>query len=335
MSGDDATLYRAHHAKLKASALRLLHDPAAAEDVASEALARGWSRRDTFTDDDGFAAWTWRVARNLCIDQLRGRHRVISLDTVGDRPDDTADVSTPIEREEERRFVRAAFARLTDRHRTVLYLREVEGVEYPELARRMGMSQDNARQVVNRARRGLRDALKMVADGALGIVLWLRLRTRDSADRLTAAGQPALARIAEAAAVLALAGGLAAIPGTATIEPDEAPSTRVRAEHLRAERPFARPVADAPVASAGSNIGGGRGSRPGVWVGVDREDGSAGVRASVPMGDAGQEDVFVNVWREHEEAPSVILSVTDEVVNGTCIALAPACDVLEPGVGTP
>jgi RNA polymerase sigma-70 factor (ECF subfamily) len=321
--------YRAHLLRLRASALRVLRDPAAADDVAAEALARAWLRRESFESDDAFAAWTWRVARNLCVDHLRGRRRTISLDEVADRADERADVSASIELEEERRFVRTAFSRLDDRHRTVLYLRDVEGVGYDEIARRMGTTTDNARQVTTRARAGLRHALRLVADGLVGILLWLRLRARGAGERLAAATQPSLVRFVEAAAMLAIAGGLLLVPGSNPIEPDP---PRERPGDARAtHRDVGRRVEPVPVSDAGGGrVGAGGGL---VDAGVDRERGSAEVHARVPT-PAGDEDVWVRAWREGGEAPSVVLGIVDAVSAAVCAPVVSLCGLSDGVAGS-
>lgn len=300
----------------------ILRDEAAAEDVASETLVRAWARHDTFVSDDHRGAWCWRVARNLCFDQLRGRRRVIALDDVGERPDDGEDAIAPLEREEEHRYVRLAFGKLNERHREALYLREVEGVAYEELARRMGTSQEGARQVVVRARQGLRRMLETVANGSLGVVAWVRTRARGMADRAASLAHPSLGRLVEAVAVLAVVGAVTFTPeGTA---PEDRPAReRGRAPRASAAVPVPRDAARAPAVLPPD-----AGDGPALVAARTGRPGEADVRATVPLGPAGDEEVFVRTWREDGDSPSVVLDLLDAVVAEACGLLGDGCEGL-------
>lgn len=310
---DDAALYRCHHDRLRCLAVRIVRDEATAEDVASETLARGWSRRAEFADDDAFSAWTYRVARNLAIDHMRRRKRFVSLDAIGDRSDDTIDITAPLEREEEHRFVRAAFASLTDRHREALYLREIEGVEYEELARVIGTSPDSARQVVTRARKGLRRMIELVAEGTLGTILWVRVRVRHATERVAHVGV-GFGRAIEAALALGIAGSLAVLPAAAV------PGRLDAALEVRAP--------GHGNAIVGARPGDARGEDPharrALIARIERS-GEGEVRARVPLGPAGEQEVWARAWREGEQTPSRVLTVLDEGTDAACAQAATTC----------
>jgi len=63
-------------------ALKMLHDPQAAEDLVQEAFVRVWQQAGSFDPKRGrFASWFLSVVHNLCIDQLRKKRLIaISLD---------------------------------------------------------------------------------------------------------------------------------------------------------------------------------------------------------------------------------------------------------------
>src|SRR5438093_674126 len=127
-SDDFGAWYLLHHDRLRAWCRKRLFDDAAAEDVAQEALTRVWQQRDRFTNLESATPWLWCVARNLCTDVQRGRLRLVTSESVPERPDENADPARPIEVEEERQAVRAALSEVSGRHREVLYLRDVHGM---------------------------------------------------------------------------------------------------------------------------------------------------------------------------------------------------------------
>lgn len=135
-----------HADSLKAYATRLLGDSIAAEDVAQDsflALYRHLNQVPTAA----FRPWLFRVARNLCLDQLRRRKFKLSLfrdlqkdddqpftpsDLDGARPDEVA------ESREANQAIEKAIADLPMKFREAFVLCEVEGLSYEDAAAVMG-----------------------------------------------------------------------------------------------------------------------------------------------------------------------------------------------------
>ncbi|MGH2829854.1 MAG: RNA polymerase sigma factor [Actinomycetota bacterium] len=329
--------YRTHRASLRAMCARMLRDDALAEDIAQESLLRAWARRDQFADGVDVGPWLRTVARNLAIEVLRTRGRMVpSSDALPDHPDDTADPVLPLEMADERQAVRDALASLSERHQSLLVARDVEGVCYTELASREGLSEDATRAVLFRARRILRSRF-LAASRAIGAVaVWLRVRGRNAADRLTApALQSAVAALAPAAmglvvAITIAAGGRQAPEAQgATV----APTAAVRAE--------AATTAGAVFAQAGAESAATAHSRglTGVDASIDRRGGAA-VRARARNPVTGEDEyVWTRVWREQGGGDSVVLSTVDDAAGLTCRESPQACetvdDLIDPSGGTP
>ena len=160
--------YRAHNRPLQSYCTRFLQDTAAAADVTQEALLRAWTRRHEFASDAHVRPWLWRVARNLCIDTIRARQRVVPSESLPDQAGEGGDPFAPFEQEDDRQAVQLAMGALSERHRHLLYLREVQGVGYDELAAQMGVTNEGARAVLFRARRCLQQSLERLGDDDAG-----------------------------------------------------------------------------------------------------------------------------------------------------------------------
>ena len=132
-----------------------------AEDLAGdtcEALVKGLPR---LRNPQTFEAWFWRVARSKFYDQLRRKQRgapPVERDAVHEDP------SEGLVMADEHADVRTAFAGLSVRDRELLWMREVAGLPYTDVAGRFSLKQGAARIAVMRARQRLAEALSELED---------------------------------------------------------------------------------------------------------------------------------------------------------------------------
>lgn len=149
---DPVTMVAFHRAlaeysdSLKTFAARLLGDSIAAEDVAQDAFLALY-RHLHQVPTAAFRPWLFRVARNLCLDQLRRRKFKLSLFRDLQRDEDhpftpvDLDSSTPeteIQSKEARAAIEAAIEELPLKFREAFLLCEVEGLSYEDAAAVMG-----------------------------------------------------------------------------------------------------------------------------------------------------------------------------------------------------
>jgi len=123
---------------------RMLGDPHRAEDMAQEAFARVFAKRKEYRPNGRFSTFLWRVALNLCYDELRRlkRRQETSLDLetsevlAGLECVSAADLSPDeqLVEEEQSRLVRQALQQLPELYRTVIVLRHYENLKFREIA---------------------------------------------------------------------------------------------------------------------------------------------------------------------------------------------------------
>lgn len=153
--------------------LRMLGDPASAEDVAQDAFIRAWQRLETFRGGS-FRSWLFTIAANRARDELRRRRRrpALSLDEARDDPD-RADIDPPdagptahelVEQAELRRALEAALRTLPDDWREVVVLADIQGLNYAEVATVTGIPVGTVKSRLSRARGRLRDVIRDSAE---------------------------------------------------------------------------------------------------------------------------------------------------------------------------
>ena len=126
------------------------------------AFCKLWPRRDTINDEAKAEALTGITVRNICIDRTRKRE----LPTVPlDEEHDSVDTETTYkEREERYNTVKAIIDNeLTELQRTIVELKEIEGLEIEEIARRQNMTESAVRMNLSRARNKIRECYRKEA----------------------------------------------------------------------------------------------------------------------------------------------------------------------------
>lgn len=142
---------------------RMVGDRAWAEDLTQDAFIRAHQHLNRLGPPYDFKSWIYRIAGNLALDGLRRSHREVPLPDWDSGEPEPADTRPAVDPEEQARQaeIRAAVWRtlhqLPDVYRQVLVLRELEGLSYQEIATATGLSLDNVRVTLHRARQTFRD----------------------------------------------------------------------------------------------------------------------------------------------------------------------------------
>lgn len=147
---------RAHGTRIMRTALRILGNRADAEDVAQETFLRLHRRGIQFESDASLAAWLYRVAVNLCLDRTRARKPSAELRDL--RSPGISAESAAI-RQQSRDILLAALEELPARERAAVVLREIEGLETPEVAEILGVAEATVRSQISKAVSKLRARL--------------------------------------------------------------------------------------------------------------------------------------------------------------------------------
>lgn len=143
-----------------------------AEDAMQEALLKTYRYVGRIREPEAFRPWLYRTVRNACLMGRRRRAgepaRLQSLDEIRPGPDGgmLPDVPHPGKNPEQladnaslRRRLRKALRRLPGPYRAIVFLREMEGLSTREVAKVMGISEDNVKTRLHRARLQLQTEL--------------------------------------------------------------------------------------------------------------------------------------------------------------------------------
>ena len=154
----------------------MVKDHGRAEDVTQEIFVSALRRMRETEQPLAFKPWLYQIAKNGCIDAFRRSKRTeeVSYDAdeglapadhsrlVGTGPTPDAAVASKQDIE----HLCGAFGGLSETHHEILVLRELEGLSYAEIGRRMGMSRPAVESTLFRARRRLTEEFDDIVSGA-------------------------------------------------------------------------------------------------------------------------------------------------------------------------
>ena len=163
-------LVRRYVTRLSRVAQSITHTREDAEEIVQNALVKAFANLYRFRGDSRFYTWLVRIAINEGLMKRRGRRmKVVSIDDRVDN-EDGANIAelkdqgpTPEEscwRGELRSILRASISQLRPAHRSVLQLRDVEGLSTEETAQALNLSRSAVKTRLRRARIILRNSLE-------------------------------------------------------------------------------------------------------------------------------------------------------------------------------
>ena len=153
-----------HGPGLRALAFRLLGNRDRMDDALQEAYVRAFRGLGRFRGESAPATWLYRIAYNVCIEELRRarRLRLVQLDEV----DEPADASSEIaETVAVRAGLAEALAELAPEDRAAVLLVDAQGFDYRSAAEILGVPEGTIASRLNRARASLRRALEDPREG--------------------------------------------------------------------------------------------------------------------------------------------------------------------------
>ncbi len=159
--------------KMLSFAFRILRDSHEAEDAVQEALLKAYRKIDTFSKEASFSTWVFTILNHVCLDILRkkkrhGEDKHMSLHQES-KDEENYEVQIedtspgPEEAYRQKKAMEAvsdAIETLSEEHRVMIVLRDVQGMDYEEIAKITGLPPGTVKSRINRARLALRKILE-------------------------------------------------------------------------------------------------------------------------------------------------------------------------------
>jgi RNA polymerase sigma-70 factor, ECF subfamily len=163
VKADDTALYeiimRRYNQRLYRVARAILHEDGEAEDVMQDAYVRAYQHLDQFAGRAAFSTWLIRIAVHEALSRLRLRNRNQPLEETGQDGEPYMNVAETSPNPEESasraelsHLLEEAVLGLPEQYRTVIMLRDIEGLSTAETAAALELTEDNVKVRLHRGR---------------------------------------------------------------------------------------------------------------------------------------------------------------------------------------
>ena len=136
------------------TAYHLVVDYEDARDIAQQTFLKVWNSLKNYDSAKPFGAWITKIAANCAIDSLRARKISEPL------PEIPLSSTNPESSQDIRKIFLRIAPLLPDRQRIVLVLREIEGMEFRDIARTMNCTESTVRNLLSQAKESFRKRVR-------------------------------------------------------------------------------------------------------------------------------------------------------------------------------
>ena len=145
-------------------ALRITLNTAEAEDIVQDTLIKVWDKRDGWDEIESIEAFSMTICRNLALDRIKkAENQNGSLDAISfEAPDATSNPYEQMIQKDRIELIKKLVDSLPERQRSCMQLRDFEGKPYREIAAILGITEEQVKVNIFRARQAIKTKFKEV-----------------------------------------------------------------------------------------------------------------------------------------------------------------------------
>jgi RNA polymerase sigma factor (sigma-70 family) len=147
--------------KLLHFAFQMLHDTGEAEDTVQEVILKLWKIRDSLESYNSLEAFSMKITRNWCLDRLKAK-KPVYIEGYQKGFDSVAADENPqkqMEKKDRLKILSMVLEKMPEQQRQIIQLRDIEGLEFEQIAEIMDTNVNALRVSLSRARNRMREEL--------------------------------------------------------------------------------------------------------------------------------------------------------------------------------
>ena len=143
-------------------ALRITLNTAEAEDIVQDTLIKVWDKRDGWDEIESIEAFSMTICRNLALDRIKkAENQNGSLDAISfEATDATSNPHEQMIQKDRIELIKKLVDSLPERQRSCMQLRDFEGKPYREIAAILGITEEQVKVNIFRARQAIKTKFK-------------------------------------------------------------------------------------------------------------------------------------------------------------------------------
>lgn len=151
--------------KLHRFAMRFLNDEDEAKDAIQDVFLKLWQKKEKLENVQNIEAFAMQMTRNRCLDILRDRkNKPAASATMQIVKTDATDVHLQVELSDSAKLIKRLVNELPDLQRKIMQMKDIDQLEYEEIAEITNMEMNAIRVNLSRARKKVRDEFVKLND---------------------------------------------------------------------------------------------------------------------------------------------------------------------------
>ncbi len=162
-------LYARYARQVYRFSYHMLGDADEADDIKQDTFLKAYQALHGFRGDCGLQTWLLKIAGNLCRDRLKSRARRGEIELIPEIADNLhdpvgigTDPAAALERKHLQDTVHRVLGGLPEAQRVLIILRDIEGLNYQQIATVLGCSVSSVKLRLFRARRGFKERMESI-----------------------------------------------------------------------------------------------------------------------------------------------------------------------------
>lgn len=146
--------------KLYSICLRVLQNQHEAKDCLQDVFVKLWTKREYLMEVKSVAAFATTVTKNLCLDRIKLRKPTVDIDSTLYVESSFYASEQAVHEDNRLALVDKAVAQLPAQQQQIFNLRDIEHLEFDEIAERLDLSPEHVRVLLSRARKRIREIVE-------------------------------------------------------------------------------------------------------------------------------------------------------------------------------
>ncbi|MCX6171625.1 MAG: sigma-70 family RNA polymerase sigma factor [Flavobacterium sp.] len=149
-------------------AKRLLVSGEEAEDATQEVLVKLWNKNESLNGYKSIEAFAMTMTKNYCLDQLKSKRASNMIIVQNNYTDREAGLQERLEDKDTWNWVEKIINNLPEQQKLIVQMRDIEEMEFEEIAKVLEMNEQAIRTALSRARKTIRERMIKVHHYGIG-----------------------------------------------------------------------------------------------------------------------------------------------------------------------